>query len=86
MLFNIMYVHSMERLRTEHRAFIEQILRFDDYELQIFENWNQRWFTESCGDCPRRSRTRIVAVFRNMEEPLRAAMEYLQCCETNTIL
>jgi len=40
-----MYVHS-----TEHRAFTEQTLRSDEYELQIFENWNQYWSTELHGE------------------------------------
>ena len=62
-------------LRTQHgascSAFIEQTLWSDGYGLQVFGNWNQRWSTELCGDRPgRSSRTRTVAISRNVEEPL----------------
>ena len=52
-----MYVHS-----TEHRA-VRLLSRRDEYGLQIFGNWNQRWSTELREDRPGRSlRTRTVAV------------------------
>ena len=60
-----MYVHS-----TEHRA-VRLLSRRDEYGLQIFGNWNQRWSTELRGDRPGRSqRTRTVAVSRNLKESL----------------
>jgi len=69
MFFNITYVHSMKR-----GAFTEQTLRADSYGLQVFGNWKQRWFTELRRDRPgRSSRTRTVAVSRNVEGPLRVA-------------
>ncbi len=55
------------------------MLRPDDYELQVLENWNQHRSTELRGDRLGRSlRTRTVAVSRNVEGSLQAAMEYLQ--------
>jgi len=42
--------------------FTEQTLQLDDYGLQVFENWNQRWSTELHENRPERSRTQIVAV------------------------
>ena len=74
-----MYVHS-----TEHRA-VRLLSRSDEYGLQIFGNWNQRWPTELRGDRPwRSSRTRTIAVSRNVEEPLRAARKYLQAVSKRT--
>ena len=41
--------------RASLGALTESTLRPDDYGLQIFEDWNQRWFTELHGDRHRRS-------------------------------
>jgi len=75
MLFNITYVYSME-----HRAVRLLSRRYDltDYATSIWKLESTLVHRDLCGDRPGRSSWTRIAISRNVEEPLRAAMEYLQ--------
>jgi len=64
MFSNITYVHSIAFSRH--------------YDLMVICFWKLETTLVVIGDRLGRSRTRTVAVSRNVKGPLRAAMEYLQ--------